>query len=262
MKESIQPVSSSDRIQSLDILRGLAILGILIMNIQSFAMPGAAYMNPMAFGDMNSLNGWVWKISHIFADQKFMTIFSILYGAGIVLVTQKAENKFGKSAGLHYRRTFWLLRYWSDSRPPDLVRRYISRLCPLRLICLFISQNETVLALDPRSPAHFCAYGDLPRVWPESVLLAGRIFDRKPRILGSILRSPQGRNSSSYRYLRRTDCAQFRASRVPGNLCVSHFNALESWRINASRHGSVQARHPYRPKNQKPFISEDGSSAG
>ena len=109
MKESVQPVSSTDRIQSLDILRGLAILGILIMNIQSFAMPGAAYMNPMAFGDMSGLNGWVWKISHIFADQKFMTIFSILYGAGIVLVTQKAENKFGKSAGLHYRRTFWLL---------------------------------------------------------------------------------------------------------------------------------------------------------
>ena len=109
MKVSVQPVSSTDRIQSLDILRGFAILGILIMNIQSFAMPGAAYMNPMAFGDMTGLNGWVWKISHIFADQKFMTIFSILYGAGIVLVTQKAENKFGKSAGLHYRRTFWLM---------------------------------------------------------------------------------------------------------------------------------------------------------
>jgi uncharacterized protein len=109
MKQTAQPVVGSDRIQSLDILRGFAILGILIMNIQSFSMPGAAYLNPMAYGDMEGLNKWVWMLSHVFADQKFMSIFSILYGAGIVLVTQNAEKKFGKSAGLHYRRTFWLL---------------------------------------------------------------------------------------------------------------------------------------------------------
>lgn len=109
MKQTAQPVVGSDRIQSLDILRGFAILGILIMNIQSFSMPGAAYLNPMAYGDMEGLNKWVWMLSHVFADQKFMSIFSILYGAGIVLVTQNAEKKYGKSAGLHYRRTFWLL---------------------------------------------------------------------------------------------------------------------------------------------------------
>lgn len=109
MKESLHPVISSERIQSLDILRGFAILGILIMNIQSFSMPGAAYMNPMAYGDLDGLNKWVWIISHVFADQKFMTIFSILFGAGVVLMSQNAEKKMIKSAGLHYRRTFWLL---------------------------------------------------------------------------------------------------------------------------------------------------------
>ncbi len=106
---NLKPVGSSARIQSLDFLRGFAILGILIMNIQSFSMPGAAYLNPMAYGDMTGLNKLVWILSHIFADQKFMTIFSVLYGAGIVLVTQKAEDRTGRSAGLHYRRTFWLL---------------------------------------------------------------------------------------------------------------------------------------------------------
>jgi uncharacterized protein len=109
MKQIPQPIHSADRIQSLDVLRGFAILGILIMNIQSYSMPGAAYNNPMAFGDMAGLNKWVWILSHIFADMKFMAIFSILYGAGVVLVTQNAEKKTGKSAGLHYRRTFWLL---------------------------------------------------------------------------------------------------------------------------------------------------------
>jgi uncharacterized protein len=104
-----QPVTSGARIQSLDVLRGIAILGIFIMNIQSLSMPGAAYMNPMAYGDMTGLNKWVWILGHVFADQKFMTIFSILYGAGIVLITDKAESKGGKPRSLHYRRNFWLL---------------------------------------------------------------------------------------------------------------------------------------------------------
>ena len=103
------PTTSAERIQSLDFLRGFAILGILIMNIQSFAMPGAAYLNPMAYGSMEGANKWVWIISHLLADQKFMTIFSILFGAGIILFTERALAKSGKSAGLHYKRTFWLL---------------------------------------------------------------------------------------------------------------------------------------------------------
>lgn len=104
-----QPVQATERILALDFLRGFAILGILIMNIQSFSMPGAAYLNPMAYGDLTGINKWVWILSHIFADQKFMTIFSILFGAGIIMMTQKSVERTGKSAALHYRRTFWLL---------------------------------------------------------------------------------------------------------------------------------------------------------
>ncbi len=104
-----RPIDKKHRIESLDILRGFALLGILIMNIQSFSMPEAAYINPMAYGDMTGLNKWIWIFSHIFGDQKFMTIFSILFGAGVVLFSENAIAKRGKSAGLHYRRTFWLL---------------------------------------------------------------------------------------------------------------------------------------------------------
>ena len=109
MKSSLSPTKLNERIQSLDIIRGIAILGILIMNIQSFSMPGSAYSNPLAFGDLNGINKWVWIISHVFADMKFMNIFSLLFGAGIILVTSKSEMKTGKSASLHYKRTFWLL---------------------------------------------------------------------------------------------------------------------------------------------------------
>lgn len=109
MNHDLSPIKSTERIESLDVLRGVAILGILIMNIQSFSMPGAAYMNPTAYGDLEGINRWVWILSHLFGDQKFMTIFSILFGAGIVLVTNRAETKSGSSLGLHYKRTFWLL---------------------------------------------------------------------------------------------------------------------------------------------------------
>ena len=86
MKPNITPTLGKERIQSLDIIRGFAILGILIMNIQSFSMPGSAYSNPTAFGDLLGINKYIWIFSHLLADQKFMNIFAILYGAGIVLV--------------------------------------------------------------------------------------------------------------------------------------------------------------------------------
>jgi uncharacterized protein len=104
----MQPTLVTERIISLDVLRGFAILGILIMNIQSFSMIEAAYINPSAYGDLTGLNKLVWMLSHIFADQKFLSIFSILFGAGILLIVSKAESSSKSAAGFHYRRIFWL----------------------------------------------------------------------------------------------------------------------------------------------------------
>jgi uncharacterized protein len=80
-KQLIEPVGAPDRIISLDVLRGFAVLGILVMNVQSFSMISAAYINPTAYGDLTGINKWVWISSHIFADQKFLTLFSLLFGA-------------------------------------------------------------------------------------------------------------------------------------------------------------------------------------
>jgi len=105
----LKPVEPGDRIQSLDILRGFAILGILIMNIQSFALIEAAYINPAAFGNLSGINKWAWIFSHIFGDQKFMTLFSLLYGAGIIMITSRARETGRNEAAIHFRRTWWLL---------------------------------------------------------------------------------------------------------------------------------------------------------
>ncbi len=103
------PTPTAERIQTIDVLRGFALLGILFMNIQAMSMIQAAYSNPTAFGDLNGLNYHVWWIGHVFFDQKMMTLFSLLFGAGIALMTDRAFNKTGKSAGLHYYRMLWLM---------------------------------------------------------------------------------------------------------------------------------------------------------
>lgn len=102
-------LTPSTRFASLDVIRGIAILGILLMNIQSFSMIGQAYLNPMAYGDMTGLNKWVWIVSHIFADQKFLSIFCMLFGASIAMISGKEEARKGNSWKAHYSRNFWLL---------------------------------------------------------------------------------------------------------------------------------------------------------
>ncbi len=97
-----------DRIIFIDVLRGIAILGIIVMNIQSFSMPLAAYMNPHAFGDLSGLNYWVYVLSHILVSEKFMSLFSILFGAGIILFNTRGDGQI-KTGGLHYRRNLILL---------------------------------------------------------------------------------------------------------------------------------------------------------
>ena len=69
-----KPVEARGRIAGLDVLRGFALLGILVMNIQLFAMPAPAYQNPTAFGDLTGINLGVWAFALVFFSQKFLTL--------------------------------------------------------------------------------------------------------------------------------------------------------------------------------------------
>ena len=102
------PVAERDRLVSMDVLRGFVLLGIFVMNIQSFAMPMSAYINPTSYGDLTGANWWVWAVSHVFFDQKFMTIFSLLFGAGVMLMTGRAGDEAWR---LHRRRMGWLVLF-------------------------------------------------------------------------------------------------------------------------------------------------------
>ncbi len=108
---SASPVAGSERINSIDVLRGFALCGVLLMNMQSYAMPLCAYMNPTSYRSGDALNFPLWCINHVLADAKFITIFSALFGAGILLMTSRATERTGRSAGIHYRRMLWMVLF-------------------------------------------------------------------------------------------------------------------------------------------------------
>ena len=103
------PTPPSERITSLDALRGFALLGILLINVWVFSMPEATLTTPTAYGDFTGANYWAWFVGHVFAQNKFITLFSALFGAGILLFTESKERKGQPAVRLHYRRTAVLI---------------------------------------------------------------------------------------------------------------------------------------------------------
>ena len=105
----VQPVSGSARIESLDVIRGVAVLGILLMNVQSFSMPSLAYFNPQMYGDLTGVNGAVQWVGDWLARGKFITLFAILFGYGLVLLSDRIEMRGDSSTGILLRRLGILL---------------------------------------------------------------------------------------------------------------------------------------------------------
>lgn len=111
IEESAGPVqpSGSDRVVSLDFIRGIAVLGILFANITAFGQPYVAYLWPPAIsGGMTAGDQAIWLFQFVLVDGKFRGLFTILFGAGIYLFMERAWAR-GKGKGLQARRLFFLL---------------------------------------------------------------------------------------------------------------------------------------------------------
>lgn len=105
--DEIAPVSSRERIEILDVLRGLAVCGILIGNVQWFSGYG---MIPPALEAQTPLYDQVTHfLVHFFVEGKFYSIFSFLFGIGFALQIARAEERGDTDASLFKRRLFWLL---------------------------------------------------------------------------------------------------------------------------------------------------------
>jgi len=106
----MEPMTAAPaRLPSLDIVRGVAVLGILLLNILSFAMPDAAYFNPRGYGGWHGADLVTWAVSFVLFDGKMRGLFSFLFGASTLLVLERAEATGQSAAEVHYRRMAWLL---------------------------------------------------------------------------------------------------------------------------------------------------------
>jgi uncharacterized protein len=103
------PVLGAERLSSLDTLRGVALLGILLMNICASGL-AFGYNDPSVIGGSTGANLYAWIVTNLFFEGSMRTIFSMLFGAGVLLLTDRVEQASGRSpAGIYYRRTAWLI---------------------------------------------------------------------------------------------------------------------------------------------------------
>jgi uncharacterized protein len=114
--EAVAPVTAQERSESLDVLRGAAVLGILLMNILSFGLALHGGWNPQETtlnGGNTRANLAYWFTSQIFFEGKMRCLFSLLFGAGTVLFIARGDERGGglHVADIYYRRTLWLLLF-------------------------------------------------------------------------------------------------------------------------------------------------------
>ena len=129
MEQSNRGVPDPSRLVALDFVRGIAILGILLLNIVGFAWPEIVYVSPRAPTAPQSISDdWTWLAMFVLADGKFRGLFSLLFGASMLLFVDRAEaarqDFWGRDgAALQRRRLGWLalfglahffLLWWGD----------------------------------------------------------------------------------------------------------------------------------------------------
>ena len=104
------PVGQLERISSVDVLRGFALLGILVMNIGDYALPGGFDYNPSILEPLTKLNLWLWGARFVLFEGKMRALFSMLFGAGVILLTSRLEKRGDAaiSGDIFLRRNMWL----------------------------------------------------------------------------------------------------------------------------------------------------------
>lgn len=81
-----------ERNVTLDFVRGVAILGILLLNISAFGLPKAAYLNPAWYGTIAPQDAWTWAFIDLIGQVKFLTLFALLFGAGLQMLLPRGRR--------------------------------------------------------------------------------------------------------------------------------------------------------------------------
>jgi uncharacterized protein len=107
----IAPLHAPDRILALDVIRGIAVMGIFSVNVIAFAMIQPAYFNPGAFGGHRGADLAMWLVNYVLIDGKMRSLFSMLFGASMLLVIDRAEASGRSPVRTHYARMVTLLGF-------------------------------------------------------------------------------------------------------------------------------------------------------
>lgn len=205
----------AERILALDALRGIAVIGIVWMNVLAFALPGPAYYNPMSYGAASPVDYWVWLGSFVFIEDKFRTLFAMLFGVGcLILLERGGASDAGRMWRAHYARMAVLfaigLIHATLLASNDVLRAYaiaglalplLAGLSARALVAVALGLLTVHLALGltalgtPLVDFHVKHWGTDALLWAE------RQFGRDPAALAALLE--QGREGLGERIVRR-----------------------------------------------------------
>lgn len=112
MSSELTPATGDDRIELLDTTRGIAVLGILLMNITGLALP-YAYDDPTVWGAESDIDLSVWRVMTLFVEGTMRGLFTLLFGASALLFLQRHATRATdlRPADLYFRRTLWLIAF-------------------------------------------------------------------------------------------------------------------------------------------------------
>ncbi len=133
------PVSSTDRIEALDITRGVAVLAILLMNIWSFGWPKEIFDYPPLLSHLDGAAVATWAFVHSLFEGSQRTVFSILFGAGALMILGRLQQKNTSAhvKRIYVRRSFLLIVFglvdaYIFMWPADIL--YVYGLCAFVLL--------------------------------------------------------------------------------------------------------------------------------
>ena len=206
------PRPPAPRILALDALRGIAVIGIVWMNVHAFALPGPAYYNPLAYGTTGDADYRVWLGSFVFIEDKFRTLFAMLFGAGCLILIERGGEKPWRA---HYARMIVLfaigLVHATLLASNDVLRAYALAGLALPLLAglsaralVAVSVGLLVVHLSLGMTAFGGAMIDLAtqRSGSDALLFMERQFGRDPAAIAMLLE--QGREGLDERIIRRT----------------------------------------------------------
>jgi uncharacterized protein len=209
---TLPPGSSSPRILALDALRGVAVIGIVGMNVHAFALPAPAYYNPMSYGAVSAADYWVWLASFVFVEDKFRTLFAMLFGVGCLILLDKGGQRPWRA---HYARMAVLLAiglaHATLLASNDVLRAYalaglalplLAALSARALVSVAIGLIVVHVALGLTVFGGVLLDYETQRTGSDALLWAERQFGRDPAAITALLE--QGREGLGERVMRRS----------------------------------------------------------